>query len=221
MESLLSLLKEASITPDIIEKMIRQGTRVSVYYRGDDKVKKGWRQVSVLKSEKRKNKEGKEEDYMIVKDWGSANEEEIALLQTDVTNWNVLSSVKIDLDNEIIDAIKNKRGVVIKYKGAKESSVGERLHVYPVAYGTKNGRKYIRAWQEKGKTTTEIPNWKFFRLDRVSGWSVDTTAPIMTSEPGPNYKNDGDDEGMTKVIAYAKFSEQKMMEALLEAVRIL
>lgn len=248
MESLLSLLNEAALTPDIIDKMIKQGTRVSIYYKGDDKNKKGWRQVGVIKSEKRKDKEGKEVEYLIVKDWGSEKEEEIPLILDLITNWNILSKVKVDIDNEIKDAIKNKRVVTIKYKGELESSVGVRIPIMPVAYGIRNGRKYIRAWQGGGKTVRgeydknnsqyrPMPGWRLFRLDRLSGWEV-TTAPPIDNPPGGNYNTSGD-KWMQKVIVQSIFeiekpkkkkqktkkkksiSEGHVLNGILDAVRVL
>jgi hypothetical protein len=214
MESLLTMLTEATLTPEIIDKMIKSGTRVSLYYRGDNKNKKGWRQASVLRSQEQDGVK-----YLIVKDWGSGNEEEVVLLQSEISNWNILSTVKKDLDNEIRDAIANKRKVVLRYKGAEESSVGDRIGVCPVVFGVnKYNRKVIRAWVDVGSVSIsaqkrpnspkrQLAGWRLFRMDRLSGWEVSGT-DTFPAPPGGGIKGDyeeGSDKGMKKIIAYAKF----------------
>ncbi len=195
-----NILIEATLTPEIIKKMIEGGRRVSIYYKGDGTTKKGWKQVSVLRTEKKDDTE-----YLIVRDWGSSDESEIKLIAGLVSNWNVLSTVSKDLDTQIKDSIKNKRVVTIRYKGAEETSVGVRIKIKPVCFGYRaNKRKYVRAWQEGGKTVTRVPAWKFFRMDRISGWEVDGTE-VFDKPPGPDFNTEGD-KMMDGVYAIADFA---------------
>ena len=68
-------------------------------------------------------------------------------------------------------AMDNHSKVIINYQ-----TKGENLHngsrvIEPVAYGlTKAGNPVIRAYQPYGDTTSKVPSWKFFRLDRITYW---------------------------------------------------
>lgn len=195
-----SILSEATLTPDIIKKMIEGGNRVSIYYKGDDITKKGWRQISAIRMEE---KDG--EQYLIARDWGSSDEKEIKLIVSLISNWNILSKVSKDLDSLIKDCIKNKRVVTIKYKGEEETSVGTRIKIKPVCFGYRaNKKKYIRAWQEGGKTLSRIPAWKFFRMDRLSDWQIDGMETFERA-PGPNFNTEGD-KMMDGIYAIADFA---------------
>lgn len=68
-------------------------------------------------------------------------------------------------------AMDNHAKVIINYHSeGKDEHSGARV-IEPVAYGlTKAGNPVIRAFQPYGDTTTSTPNWKFFRLDRISYW---------------------------------------------------
>ena len=70
--------------------------------------------------------------------------------------------------DKIIDAIKKRYEVKIKYTADDDpKGTGERM-IQPVAYGTsKAGNPVIRAWQPNGDTKTRIPHWKLFRVDRI------------------------------------------------------
>ena len=74
--------------------------------------------------------------------------------------------------SRVYDAIRNKYEVTINYhSNGKDIATGERL-IQPVAYGlTKAGNPVIRAYQPQGDTTTKIPSWKFFRVDRIDSWT--------------------------------------------------
>lgn len=75
--------------------------------------------------------------------------------------------------SEITDAILNFRPARIKYRTKGQNyRTGARL-IYPVAFGTtKSGYPVVRAFQEKGETTTRVPAWKFFRVDRIITWKT-------------------------------------------------
>ena len=72
---------------------------------------------------------------------------------------------------EINDAINSHCRVIINYHtNGKNKRIGPRIiEVY--AYGlSQSGNPVIRAFQPYGDTTTRIPSWKLFRLDRISTW---------------------------------------------------
>ena len=73
--------------------------------------------------------------------------------------------------NDVNSAIDNHERVIINYHtNGEDANTGARvIEVY--AYGlTKAGNPVIRAFQPYGDTTTKVPNWKFFRLDRITAW---------------------------------------------------
>ena len=79
-------------------------------------------------------------------------------------------SENVSLD-KVNDAIDNTYEVMINYhSNGEDIATGERI-IQPVAYGlTKSGNPVIRAFQPYGDTTSKVPSWKFFRLDRISFW---------------------------------------------------
>lgn len=74
--------------------------------------------------------------------------------------------------NSVLDAIRNKYFVRIKYNDGQGDGVGNGSRVIaPMAIGTtKKGYPVMRAFQEGGDSRSGSPNWKFFRLDRVMSW---------------------------------------------------
>ena len=80
------------------------------------------------------------------------------------------SSVSVD---DINTAMDNRKRVIIQYKSdGRDQNTGPRLiEIY--AYGlTKAGNPVIRAFQPYGDTTSQIPSWKLFRLDRITSWKM-------------------------------------------------
>ena len=62
------------------------------------------------------------------------------------------------------------------------------IEVY--AYGlTKAGNPVIRAFQPYGDTSSRVPSWKFFRIDRIIYWKP--TKQIFTKPASDYYKNIG------------------------------
>lgn len=106
----------------------------------------------------------------------------------------------INTDN-INKAIDNKIRVKIFYRGDKNNAAGQRtIEVY--AYGLSSaGNPVIRAFQLAGDTETEIPEWKLFRVDRVSRW-VETNQTF--NQPRPKFNPNGD-RSMSTVYKIAKF----------------
>jgi hypothetical protein len=137
------------------------------------------------------------------------------------------------LPDAIKDAINNKRIVSVNYAGDKEEPSGWRLGVEPFFYGTATekrkgvtpGQNYVRVWVGSGKSVTgdknPLPGWRFFREDRIIDWKVDSTKTFKQKRPG---FNETGDKVLDRPLAIAKFinkiSESKMVESILEAVRI-
>ena len=113
--------------------------------------------------------------------------------------------------NSINDAIDTHTRIIINYHtNGEDIATGVRIiEVY--AYGlTKAGNPVIRAFQPYGDTTSRVPSWKFFRIDRISYWKP---TKQTFSEPASNYyKGLGDfnpdgDNTMSVVYKIAKFGE--------------
>ena len=112
--------------------------------------------------------------------------------------------------NDVTDAIDNHKRVIINYhtKGENIATGSRVIEVY--AYGlTKAGNPVIRAFQPFGDTTSKIPSWKFFRLDRISSWKE--TEQTFSRPASFYYKNIGNfnengDETMSVVYKIANFN---------------
>lgn len=108
--------------------------------------------------------------------------------------------------NSITDSIKNKYRVVINYEGDPWHGIAPGMRVIEVyAYGiTSAGNPVIRAFQPYGDTASTVPNWKFFRIDRIKTWKP--TYSIIT-KPAPKFNPNGDGS-MKRVYLIADFSEK-------------
>jgi predicted DNA-binding transcriptional regulator YafY len=110
--------------------------------------------------------------------------------------------------NEIMDAIDGKYRVNIHYAGDDNIAAGKR-HIEVYAFGmTKSGNPVIRAFQLFGDTKTIIPQWKLFRLDRITKWeptNMKFHTPI--SNRGSNIPpfNPNGDGSMSTVYKIAQF----------------
>ena len=101
----------------------------------------------------------------------------------------------------INNAIRNMHPVWVTYKGPAPGGKNRRL-IYPVAYGVSTaGNPVVRAFQPQGSTSTEVPAWKFFRLDRIGTWR---NINSKTFDPGElNGFNDKGDEQMETLYTIA------------------
>ena len=121
-------------------------------------------------------------------------------------------SVSMD---DINDAMDNHKRVIINYHTNGENfATGARvIEVY--AYGlTKAGNPVIRAFEPYGDTTTRVPRWKFFRLDRIS--SQKPTEQTFNRPASFYYKGLGEfnsegDESMSTVYKIASFDNDANM----------
>ena len=119
-------------------------------------------------------------------------------------------SVGVD---EVNDALDNHKRVIINYrsKGEDKNTGARVIEVY--AYGlTKAGNPCIRAFQPYGDTTSRVPSWKFFRLDRIIEWkpteqTFDRPADFYYKNLG-NFNPNGD-ETMSVVYKVAKFGNDQ------------
>lgn len=118
----------------------------------------------------------------------------------------LINEVSGPTDSIIIDVINNNKIVAFYYKGDKENAPGWRTGIVPVCFGTKNTKrgnfKYIRAWQPAGKTLSQIPDWKLFRVDRIRNWNIGSKK--ATEVPDQRFNPSGD-KFMDRVIVISKF----------------
>lgn len=117
--------------------------------------------------------------------------------------------LKEDVDvKSINNAIDARHEVVINYRGEDGEHTGARL-IQPVAYGTtKAGFPVVRAFQPQGDTSSRVPSWKFFRIDRIESWKP-MPNNIFDEPPGFNQAlgkfNPNGDESMSQVFKVASF----------------
>ena len=126
--------------------------------------------------------------------------EESFLLFEDVSNQG----------NEIQSAVKNMHPARIVYNGPTDAGTGERV-IYPVAYGVSTaGNLVVRAFQPQGSTSSEVPSWKFFRLDRIEKWDTDNSETFNPEDL--NGFNESGDEQMETCYAVSsmKTGTEKM-----------
>ena len=107
----------------------------------------------------------------------------------------------------INNAVNNMHPVRIVYYGPSGTGTGER-EIYPVAYGISTaGNPVVRAFQPQGSTSTEVPAWKFFRLDRIKKWENDNSRTFNPDEL--NGFNDKGDEQIETLYAISPISNAK------------
>ena len=115
--------------------------------------------------------------------------------------------------NEIEDAMDNHKRVIINYhsKGEDVATGARVIEVY--AYGlTKAGNPVIRAFQPFGDTTSKVPSWKFFRLDRISAWQETNQTfdrPASDVYRGLGDFNPDDDRTMSVVYKITTFGDDE------------
>lgn len=108
------------------------------------------------------------------------------LINESVYNQLLIENIQI---SQIKDSIDNHNLVEIYYQGDKETIKGRRtIEVYAIGV-TKSGNACIRAYQLYGKTTTINEEWKIFRLDRITRFSILNNT---FDQPRPNFNKNGD-----------------------------
>ena len=109
----------------------------------------------------------------------------------------------------INNAVNNMHPVRIVYNGPSGAGNGERL-IYPVAYGISTaGNPVVRAFQPQGSTSSEVPAWKFFRIDRIRSWENDNSTTFNPAEL--NGFNDDGDEQIETLYAISPISGAETM----------
>ena len=124
----------------------------------------------------------------------------------------------------INNAVKNMHPVNIIYNGPSGAGNGERV-IYPVAYGISTaGNPVVRAFQPQGSTSSEVPAWKFFRLDRIKKWENDNSQTFDPKELN-GFNEDGDEQIETlyaiSPISGAKVEPEKAPEQKPEPEKVL
>ena len=107
----------------------------------------------------------------------------------------------------INNAVNNMHPVRIVYNGPSGTGNGERV-IYPVAYGVSTaGNPVVRAFQPQGSTSSEVPAWKFFRLDRIKRWDNDNSRTFNPEEL--NGFNDKGDEQIETLYAISPIGDAR------------
>lgn len=113
---------------------------------------------------------------------------------------------------QVNDAIENRYRVRIEYKDYEDKPPSRRfIEVYAVGL-SKAGNPVIRAYQLFGGTTTKIPKWKLFRLDKITKWEptkVKFKTPIDVRDPVVPKFNKTGDRTMKTVNKIMKFDNIK------------
>lgn len=116
----------------------------------------------------------------------------------------IMEDASVDAIN---NAVNNMHPARIVYNGPSEGGNGER-EIYPVAYGLSTaGNPVVRAFQPQGSTSSEVPSWKFFRIDRISSWENDNSRTFNPEEL--NGFNDKGDEQIETLYAISPIGNAK------------
>jgi len=117
--------------------------------------------------------------------------------------------VEIASTNKVIDAIKNRKKVVIYYDGDEPGGKGLRV-IEPVCFGySKKNNPVLRAWDFEGAShrayigKKPLPSWRLFRIDKITFFQETTE---VFNEIRPNYNPTGD-KSMDRVVINAKFDD--------------
>lgn len=120
--------------------------------------------------------------------------------------------VEVAAINSIVDAIKQRKKVVIYYDGDEPGGKGLRT-IEPVCFGySKANNPVLRAWDDQGAShraflgKKPLPSWRLFRVDKITYFQP--TAENF-NEVKPNYNPNGD-KSMTRVIINAKFNQENI-----------
>lgn len=105
---------------------------------------------------------------------------------------NILNSIlqeNIDKDS-VIDAINNKRVIMMTYDDEKDGAHTGKRWTEPYSLVTlPSGNLGLRGFQYNGDTRRGVPHWKLFRLDRVVSWTP-TSSKFTVDREGYNRLGD-------------------------------
>lgn len=115
--------------------------------------------------------------------------------------------VEVASINSVVDAIRNRKKIVIYYDGDEPGGKGLRT-IEPVCFGySKRENPVLRAWDYEGASHTAylgekpLPGWRLFRIDKIT--YLQPTAETF-DEVRPNYNPKGD-KSMVRVVVNANF----------------
>jgi hypothetical protein len=116
--------------------------------------------------------------------------------------------------DEVIKAIDNRVGVLIRYSGENNEHTGVR-YIEPYVYGsTTANNPAIRAYQYYGDTKTGTPAWKLLRLDRIESWQpTDNKFDIEPQARGWAAEAfNGNDKSLPNIYRVVELGEQPMTD---------
>lgn len=125
----------------------------------------------------------------------------------------ILLTESVDVNN-VNDAISKHYRVMINYKTKGENIANGPRMIEVYAYGlSKAGNQVIRAFQPYGDTSSRVPSWKLFRLDRIISWKP--TNQFFTRPASDYYKGIGEfnkdgDLSMSTVYNIANFDHSNV-----------
>ena len=220
----MDLLSEA-IDLKTIQQTIDKELQFSINYKGSEGINRGWYRVEPVSLSQ---EDGKDylNAYVVDKNTKELSKEQFRFDVSSIISQNiptVKAGFKTTLGDTIVDAVENKRVVTIYYQGDKENAAGQR-DIYPVCYGSTNGRLYLRAWQSTGETVRgklpkdnsqhrPMPGWRFFRTDRISSFKVKGNETFRRPGSGDAPFNPAGDHQITRVIAISDFDQDSAPEA--------
>ena len=119
--------------------------------------------------------------------------------------------VEVTSMETVVDAIKNRKRVVIYYDGDEPGGKGLRV-IEPVCFGySKADNPVLRAWDEEGSSHTAykgeqpLPGWRLFRVDKILSFKP-TAENFNTPKPGYNPRGD---RSMKRVVINAVFNNEE------------
>jgi predicted DNA-binding transcriptional regulator YafY len=127
-------------------------------------------------------------------------------MQTELLSEIFLTEAFEPNHQSLVDLVTNKRIISFYYKGSKEVAAGWRT-VEPVCYGERRGIRYLRAWQQAGKTATIVPSWKFFRVDRIKNWNLSSN---KVNDKARDKFNPKGDKLLDKIYAISDYTPKNV-----------
>jgi len=119
---------------------------------------------------------------------------------------------EVVIKSNVDDAINNRQVVIITYSD-EENRAPEARTIEPYDVGiTKAGNEAVRAFQWEGDTYRGIPEWKLFRLDRITSWQPTSTTfnkePIDRGFDTEPYNPNGDGS-LSNVSPQVRFDDNE------------
>jgi hypothetical protein len=112
--------------------------------------------------------------------------------------------------SQIYNAIDNNYIIKFYYNSEDPRKKGWREGVIG-AYGSSisTGNQLLRIYQDKGVTSTSIPKWKTFRVDKITNLNVTKTWFFFNKKykTAPELFNPSGDKSMSQVYKIAKFNK--------------